>query len=715
MILNKLFSSTEKNHHKSKQFPFLKNTFYIFTTLQLFCICLNAQNNPADGRLLESDILEDAVEKVDNSDISFDTYQENLLDLQANPINLNKAGINELRSTTIFTELQIRDLLRHIKYYGELKSIYELQTIPSFSMEDIYRIQPYITLNNNSMQSAVPFYEQLYKGDYQYFLRFGRYIELQEGYIPDSTGAINYYGNNLRIYSRFRYSFQNKLNYGITVEKDAGEEVFGTSQPHGFDYYSYHFFKKGTGTVKSLAIGDYELRIGQGLTMWSGFGFGKSVYPVAIRRAGPVLDAYTSVNENRFLRGAGATMAFGNTYLTVFGSHKSIDANISLVDSSEMEVVEISGLDESGLHRTESELENKDAITETMAGFDATYYKGQFNIGFSSLFMKLSSQLNETVSPYEIYDFSGNHLLNSSLHYNTLWRNLLFFGETAVSGDFKIATLNGIILPVDPKIDIAVLHRYFSPEYQSLYGQTFSEGALPQNEQGTYFGTEIKPLRGWKVSGYIDLYKNQWLRYQSDAPSYGTDLLAQLTWQPSKVFESYIRYKHEIKDGNASSSYFEDILTTSLITQIEKSSLRIHADYDVNQTINLKSRLEIIYYDEQVGFPEKGYLLFQDFNYHPMNSSFSFATRFAIFNTDSYNTRIYTYESEVLYAYSIVGLSGHGTRAYLLFTYSPFPWLDIWARVANTWYAETDEVGSGDNAFPGNTRSDSKLQVRVKW
>jgi len=41
--------------------------------------------------------------------------------------------------------------------------------------------------------------------------------------------------------------------------------------------------------------------------------------------------------------------------------------------------------------------------------------------------------------------------------------------------------------------------------------------------------------------------------------------------------------------------------------------------------------------------------------------------------------------------------------------------MDIWARASNTWYSENDEIGSGDNTFPGSTRSDFKLQVRLKW
>lgn len=120
-------------------------------------------------------------------------------------------------------------------------------------------------------------------------------------------------------------------------------------------------------------------------------------------------------------------------------------------------------------------------------------------------------------------------------------------------------------------------------------------------------------------------------------------------------------------------------------------------------------------YAEPGAITERGYLVFQDFNYRPLSKPYGFATRFAVFNTDSYDARIYAYETEVLYAYSIVGLSGRGSRAYLMFTYSPFGWLDIWARVANTWYSQDEPVGSGNDAFPGVTRSDAKLQIRIKW
>lgn len=697
----------------------LRTPFICFATAVLMFAGMRsgyAQENKAEGKLLENDIIEGAAEQADNADLNIDTYQENLTYLLRNKININTAAYTELRNSTLFTEVQIRDLIRHRESFGDLLNIYELQTIPSFALEDILRVKAFITTSNGTVID-VPLGEQLYAGNYQIFHRLSRYVETQEGYIPDSTGSTAYAGNNLRIYTRFRYTYQNRLSYGFTAEKDAGEAVFGPTQPYGFDYYSAHFFKKGYGTMRALALGDYELRIGQGLMMWSGFGFGKSVFPIAIRRAGPVLDSYTSNNENRFLRGAGATLAYGKWQITPFISYKRIDANVSLMDSINDEVVTFSAIDESGLHRTENELERKDAIREVMGGFDATWYSEQMSFGFSAISYHYSASLQPELSPYELYDFTGNSLLNASMHYNYLWRNILVFGETAVSDNGKAATLNGVIMPIDPRIDIALLHRYFSPGYQSLYAATFSESTLPQNESGMYAGIEIKPVRQWKISGYIDLYRHPWLRYQTESPGTGTDILAQVQWQPSRAFTTYLRFKSETGDRSASNDVYAETGVPPMddIISLGRRSMRWHADYDVNKSISVKSRVEISTFDEQGASAEHGYLIFQDLNYKPISQPFGFATRFAIFNTESYDARIYAYETEVLYAYSIVGLSGRGTRAYLMCTYSPFGWLDIWARVANTWYSEDDTVGSGNDAFPGLTRSDVKLQVRIKW
>ncbi|MBP9189471.1 MAG: hypothetical protein KBF51_08015, partial [Chitinophagales bacterium] len=109
-----------------------------------------AQINPAGDNIQTGDVLEQMVESEDLSEFDYDTFLEYLDFLKANPINLNNATLTELRNTRLLSEIQIRDLLQHKKYYGSLLNIYELQTISSFTLNDINRIKPYIIVQQNN-------------------------------------------------------------------------------------------------------------------------------------------------------------------------------------------------------------------------------------------------------------------------------------------------------------------------------------------------------------------------------------------------------------------------------------------------------------------------------------------------------------------------------------------------------------------------------------
>ncbi len=66
------------------------------------------------------------------------------------------------------------------------------------------------------------------------------------------------------------------------MEKDAGEEFFTGSNKQGFDYYSGHFYLKNISqNVHSVALGDFQVYFGQGLTIWGGFGKDFREHPTA--------------------------------------------------------------------------------------------------------------------------------------------------------------------------------------------------------------------------------------------------------------------------------------------------------------------------------------------------------------------------------------------------------------------------------------------------
>ncbi|MCB0654467.1 MAG: helix-hairpin-helix domain-containing protein, partial [Saprospiraceae bacterium] len=246
-------------------------------------------------------VIEDFLQNTESEgDFDFNTVFEELQFYQENPIDLNEAGEEDLQSLQLLSDIQILELLNYRRMAGDLISIYELQAIPSFDLLTIRRILPYVTVDKgiDDYQLSIP--RMLAEGQNELYLRWSRIVEEQKGYSPLEEGqtAQRYLGDPNQFYLRFKHAYSNKLSYGITAEKDRGEEFFAGSNKQGFDFYSAHLFIKDYNrTIKAIAIGDYAVSFGQGLILYSGFGAGKSSYVMNIKRSARVLRPYTSVNE----------------------------------------------------------------------------------------------------------------------------------------------------------------------------------------------------------------------------------------------------------------------------------------------------------------------------------------------------------------------------------------------------------------------------------
>src|SRR5690606_10044125 len=144
---------------------------------------------------------------------------------------------------------------------------------------------------------------------------------------------------------------------------------------------SAHLFIRDVGIFRKIAIGDYQLQFGQGLTMWTGLAFGKTAYVVNVKRYPVGVRQYTATNAFNFNRGAAAEVRLGKFHVTGFISHKKIDGSIAEADSLTGEELEVSSLLETGYHRTLTEIAKKGTIGETMYGGHVTFRGGKFNIG----------------------------------------------------------------------------------------------------------------------------------------------------------------------------------------------------------------------------------------------------------------------------------------------------------------------------------------------
>lgn len=671
----------------------------------------------------QQNALENSVETIAETteeEMDYNTLIEGLVEYSENPINLNRADAEALRELGLLDEVAVASLIDHINAHGKLMSLLELQSIQGFDLAMIRAIMPFVKVEGDDSRPRFTIREMFKEGKHEVFLRYQQVLEEQEGYSPieDSLLAENpnrrYLGDPYRLYARYRFKYSNKISWGVTMEKDPGEEFFVGSKKQGFDFYSGHFFMKNFGALKALAVGDYQAQFGQGLTFWSGLAFGKSANAIGIKRNASGLRPYTSVDENRFLRGVGSTVRIKNFEITAFGSIKRIDASIADSDTAlDAEDVVFTSFQQSGFHRTPNELEGEDAITEIIYGGHAAFKNHRLNVGITAVGYQFSGAVNRTDALYNQNRFEGKSNANFGVDYSYIWRNFNLFGETSIGMNGGMATINGLFMTVDPKLTLVGMHRYFAKDYQGLYANSIGENTAVENEHAGYIGFNAHPFKSWYVTTYLDVFRFPWLKFGVDRPSTGYDIISQVRFRPSRNLEVYARFKQEKKQKNVPSA-FDDEPVTGLEDEL-RTYYRLNLTVSLTKTIKIRSRVEYARYRRADRPVEQGIMMYQDLIWKPKSFPVSFSGRLAYFDTDSYNARMYAYENDVLYAYSIPAYYYRGMRWYAMIRYRAFRNMDVWVRFAQSYFSDREIIGSGLEEIQGRQRTEVKVQVRLKF
>ena len=667
----------------------------------------------------EQDLLEDFLQSSEGDEsFDFNTIFEQLEAFRQNPLNLNTAPESQLQLIPFLNDNQIFQLLQYRERYGALIAIEELQAIPGFDLTTIRRLLPYVNVTGSVDDYQASIFKMIAQGDNDLYVRGQRILETQKGFkTPEGPDASPpFLGDPYKLYIRYKHRYDNRLSYGFTAEKDQGEEFFKGSNKTGFDFYSAHFFMdRYSNTLKALAIGDYQASFGQGLILYSGFGRSKGINTMNIKRARQPLRAYSSVDENNFLRGAGATIGLGNHIeVTAFGSIRDRDANILLADTLDQEELlqRFSSLQNSGLHRTLNEIEDEDALRQYTVGASLAFAKNNFRMAVNGLLDRFDKTLNRRIQPYNKFQFNGQQLFNTSVDYSYIFRNLNFFGETAMSDNGSVATTNGLLMTLDRNIDFSLLYRHFPKDYQALNANPLAETSNANNETGFYLGTIIRLNRFWKLSAYFDTWRHPWLRFGVDAPSRGYEYRARLNYYLKRKLNVFIEVQNEIKERNSPDPDAKfDILVPVQILQA-----RLQVNQQVNEGLELRSRVDFGWFDN--GFNEeklKGFVLYQDIILKPKSFPLSLTSRFALFDTDGYNIRFYAYENDLLYSYSVPPYFDKGYRFYINLRYRAFRNLTLEFRYAHTQWANLESISSGLNEIEGSRRREVKAQLHLSF
>jgi hypothetical protein len=441
--------------------------------------------------------------------------------------------------------------------------------------------------------------------------------------------------------------------------------------------------------VKYLALGNYQVRFGQGLILYSGLAFGKSPNSTLVLRSADALGPFTSLAEGLAMRGAAATIRTGkHLETTVFASNAQRDANLSTATDTLLGGAEeiFTSLQTSGLHRTTSELENEKVLNETAAGASVRWNNNQTDIAAQSVFYRFDKPWLPTPAPYRVFSFTGQQLLAGSISYRTLYRNLIPFGETAISDNGAIATTNGVILSPDRKASVAIVHRHLSARYQNINANPFADGSSGNNEHGLFMGLELRPAKGWTINTYADVWRNPWLRFATDLPAPGHDVLLRLTYVKKRSFSAYAQLQRKNREQNAPST----LETASGIISAERISFRLHTEQNITPLLILRSRLEHSWFQYANDAQTKGYLAYTEAVLkRSLDFPFALSARYALFDIPFSQNAIYAYEQDVTAAFSVPQSTGRGTRAYLNLRWFIRRGMTLEGRIARTFLDQT--------------------------
>jgi hypothetical protein len=682
----------------------------IFTFLLLISVHAFSQDKQTD---VGEEQIETAVENSEDA-VTDDSYWQSQMFYKKHPLNLNYANENDLKELRLLSDPQIESFLRYRQSLDKLISIYELQAVPGWDVPLIKSLLPYVEISDNK-NVLTDLRSRFYGGSHSLLLRYGKVAERAKGYQPPATeNASHYLGSRDGIFVRYKYNYNNLLQFGIAGDKDAGEEFFKGSQKNGFDFYTFHFFAKNIGKIKLLALGDFTVNLGQGLIQWQSLAFGKSASVLNVKRDAQTLRPYNSSGSYNFHRGVGCVFENKHWSLTSFISSRRLSGNIVQDEDGE----HISSFQTSGYHRTLAELSDKNSMHQFAGGTSLKYKQYNWHIAANAVVYSFSKEFQKEDKPYNLYALSGKNWSNASVDYSYTYRNMHLFGEMATDKNRKLAFVQGLLLSLGAKADAAFLYRSISKAYQSLYANAFTENTMPNNESGFYAGVSLKPFSAVKIDAYADVFSFPWLKYLVDAPSRGKEYLIQLTYSPSKKTTFYLFYKSKTKQK----SFPLDGYAEKVLTNIPQSNCRIESSTQVNEKFTFSNRVEAIWYDNNGRFKEQGFLMYAQGDYKP-SKLISGNLRFQYFETGGYNSRLYSYESDLLYNYSVPMFYDKGFYYYFncrlniaaLMKMKRQYDLSCWLKWNQTIYSNKQTIGSGLDLINGNKRSEIKMQIIMEF
>ncbi len=259
------------------------------------------------------------------------------------------------------------------------------------------------------------------------------------------------------------------------------------------------------------------------------------------------------------------------------------------------------------------------------------------------------------------------------------WGKVDLWGEVAATQG-NIWGWGGIIgmnfTPIND-VNLLALYRYYSSYFDNPYAYAFSEKSRLNDENGFYLGVDVRTISKWRFTGYIDAFRE------------GYDAILQADFIPNSIYDMNWRLRAR-RQTNKNTYAFR----YRFIYRLPSWIFRTQADANIVKTDGWNY----------------GVSLLQDIEYHFPTIPIVLQLRLQAFDARQWNNRIYAYENDVLYAYSIPNVYGLGGRFWLNARYKINDTFSLYFRVSETIYQRAWAIEHDKKS----TRTDVHALLRVK-
>lgn len=681
-------------------------------TICLFSIETYAQNTND----MADDVLDEMIDAIAEQLAEDDKMDENvreglaeLRELSSAPLDINTATEDDLSRLIFLDERKAKAIIGHRRRAGGILTQQELMTVRGLTPMDINMLRRIARIGESRDTSALKRTLKI-----NAIARIGRRFPLSRGFSKTDTTEAAYAGRPISQLFRVKVEVGGRLSLGLVADNDAGEPQMRDGAGL-MDYAGgYICYKPARGVVTKAVIGNYTVRLGQGLGIWTGFGFSPTIMGTSASRTATGVSPSMSAAESEYMRGLAMEMRLGRTRTTIFASSVRADATTrASADSTTFATT----IRTTGNHRTKTErsCRHNDQIVTIGAYASTDIGPARWGVGVNNWHTKIPLGYNGQL--YRINMPTGHNITTVSTDIRTFIRRAHIFGEIACQGRNAWGGTVGADFDFGGGNSLSVAVRKFGKSYQAQIQQPVCHSSRGGGESGGYIGIEASPLAGLTIRANVDAWRISWLQSGVWAPTTGWSMRVNTTYDISRHSSLSLRIRHTDKEATTQGA--EDYGTDALpyhgsISESKATSYKAIFAASPSKTVSLSTICERTHTVSADATHATGFLIAETLKAAFADERVTLSASASYFDTDNYTARTYTRRPMVLYDMAFATCSGEGATVTGMLTLRIAKTLKVWFWATHTKYLDRLEIGSGYDQTAGPRRTDVKVQLQWK-